>query len=307
MISSWSDGLFVLDGGRTEHLFKGAQVSCLAHDGAGGVLAIVDSHSLWVCPAGETWRELGSNEAPLYCCISVGRRILAGTDDARVFTQSADGWRQLSGFDATPGRASWYAGAAVVDGRLLGPPLGVRSMASACDQSALLVNVHVGGIPRSTDGGASWRPTIDIDADVHEVCTHPSRPEIAVAAAASGLCLSRDGGANWTITSEGLHASHCSAVAMTEQDLYIAASDGPFDAEGAVYRRRIDDDGPLQLVGRGLPDRLDGGADTRCIGAHGEALAIADRSGALYGSNNGGASWSLQARGFPDPSGVLIC
>jgi RND family efflux transporter MFP subunit len=35
-----------------------------------------------------------------------------------------------------------------------------------------LVNVHVGGIPRSVDSGATWAPTIDVDADVHEVKDH---------------------------------------------------------------------------------------------------------------------------------------
>ena len=35
--------------------------------------------------------------------------------------------------------------------------------------------------------------------------------------------------------------------------------------------------------------------------------SIVDRGGTLYASHNGGASWSLQARGFPAPSGVLIC
>jgi hypothetical protein len=307
MVSSWEDGLFVLDGGKTEHLFKGAQISCLAHDGAGGALAVLDSRSLWARPAGEAWRELGSSEASPHCCLSVGGRIIVGTDDARLLEQALDGWRPLTGFDATPGRSGWYAGAAVVDGKLLGPPLGIRSMASACDQRALLVNVHVGGVPRSVDGGVSWRPTIDIEADVHEVWTHPSRPEIAVAAAAAGLCVSRDGGASWTVSCEGLHAAHCSAVALTEHDLYISAADSPFAEEGAVYRRRIDEDGPPQLVGRGLPDRLDRGVDTRGIGARGETLAIVDRGGTLYASHNGGASWSLQARGFPAPSGVLIC
>ena len=58
-----------------------------------------------------------------------------------------------------PGKETWHAGTAVVDGRVVGPPLGVRSMAATCDGMALIANVRVGGIPRSTDGGVTWRPT----------------------------------------------------------------------------------------------------------------------------------------------------
>ena len=72
-------------------------------------------------------------------------------------------------------------------------------MAATCDGAVLLVNVHVGGVPRSTDSGLTWRPPIDINSDVHQVCAHPTRPDIVIAAA--GLCISRDAGATWTIES----------------------------------------------------------------------------------------------------------
>jgi Neuraminidase (sialidase) len=81
-------------------------------------------------------------------------------------------------------------------------------MTATSDGTVLLVNVHVGGIPRSTDGGTTWHPTIDIDHDVHDVCAHPTRPGLVAAAAARGLGVSRDGGATWTVEVEGLHASY---------------------------------------------------------------------------------------------------
>ena len=195
----------------------------------------------------------------------------------------------------------------MIDGQVVGPPLGIRSMTKTCDDGALLVNVHVGGIPRSTDAGATWRPTIDIDADVHQVAAHPSRAGIAAAAAAAGLCVSRDGGLSWSVTTDGLHASYCSAVALTEADLYVAASTDHFAAQGAVYRRKIEGNGSLELVGRGLPAWLDGIVDSHCIAVRGDDLAIVDRGGALYVSHDGGDSWSLWADGLPVPSGVLIC
>jgi hypothetical protein len=306
IVSSWTDGVSVLMGGEVRRDFAGQLACGLIADGAGGAYAVVGSSSVQAWSPDGRWRELVTDERPLRCCVKLGARLLVGTDDARVLELSGGALRPLPSFDETPGRESWYAGAALIGGRLMGPPLGVRSMASTCD-GALLVNVHVGGIPRSGDGGASWRPTLDIDLDVHEVAAHPSRPELAVAAAAAGLCLSRDGGESWSVATEGLHASYCSAAAFSDQWLYLAASSDHFAAQGALYRRRIDDDGPLERVGGGLPEWLDGIVDTHGIAVRGEDLAIVDRSGRLYGSRDAGDSWSLWAEGLPAPSSVLIC
>lgn len=92
----------------------------------------------------------------------------------------------------------------------------------------LLANVHVGGIPRSVDGGATWQPTIEIDSDVHEVRAHPNRPGMVAAAAAIGLCTSSDGGATWEVEQRGLHALHCSAVAFAGDDILVSAAADPF-------------------------------------------------------------------------------
>jgi hypothetical protein len=63
-----------------------------------------------------------------------------------------DGTQQyLTVFDAVAGRDRWKSGVAIIDGKLMGPPLGIRSMAATCDGAVLLANVHVGGVPRSTD------------------------------------------------------------------------------------------------------------------------------------------------------------
>jgi hypothetical protein len=192
--------------------------------------------------------------------------------------------------DAVAGRDRWYAGAAIIDGKLMGPPLGIRSMAATCDGAVLLVNVHVGGVPRSTDAGLTWRPTIDIDSDVHQVCAHPTRPELVVAAAAAGLCISRDAGVTWTIEQRGLHAHHCSAVAFGRNDIFVSASTDPFATQGAVYRRQIDSNGPLQRLGGGMPKWINGKADTNCIATRDSMVAVIDWSGRLYVSHDDGAT-----------------
>jgi len=241
LAATWSDGLFVRTGDASHQELPDQPVRSLAPDGNGGALAIVGGRSLRRRTAEGTWNTLATAESELSCCVAVVDAIYVGTDDACVLRVGANGiFERLAGFDVVAGRDQWYAGTALIDGRVVGPPLGVRSISATCDGAALLANVHVGGIPRSTDHGATWSPTIEIDADVHQVCAHPTRPEIVIAAAAVGLCVSEDGGASWTIEKDGLHAPHCSAVAFAGDDILVSASEDPFSARGAIYRRPID-------------------------------------------------------------------
>jgi hypothetical protein len=127
-----------------------------------------------------------------------------------------------------------------------------------------------------------------------------------MAAAAIGLCTSRDGGLTWDVEQEGLHASYCSAVAFAGDDVLVSASSDHFAAQSAIYRRPVDGHGPLLAIAGGLPKWIDGIADTGCIATHGSAVAIADRTGNLFLSGDNGYSWSRRVDGLPLPSSVLI-
>jgi hypothetical protein len=310
LAATWSDGLFVFAGETRRQELAGQSVRALAPDHDGGAFAIVDGHSLCRRSREGAWSTIATSELDLACLVGVGDMIYLGTDDARVLRVSQDRTiDQLGGFETTPGRDTWYAGTALIDGKVVGPPLGVRSMNATSDGSALLANVHVGGIPRSTDGGMTWQSTIDVDSDVHEVCAHPSDPRTVIAAAAIGLCISRDGGATWTVEQTGLHALHCTAVAFSENDILVSAATDHFAAQGAVYRRPIEGTGPLQPV-HGLPRWLEGIVDTGCIATHrsmhGSALAVADKAGNLYASADAGHSWLQRDSGLPMISRVLL-
>ena len=306
-MATWRDGLFVVVGETPGQELAHQSVRALAPDGYGGALAIVNGRLLRRRAPDGVWSTIATTEFDLACCVAVGDVIYVGTDDARVLRVDAEGApEQLRGFDAVAGRETWYAGSAVINGQRVGPPLGIRSITATPDGAVLLANVHVGGIPRSTDGGATWQPTIDVDSDVHEVRAHPNRPGVVMAAAAIGLCTSRDGGLTWDVEREGLHASYCSAVAFAGDDVLVSASLDHFAAQGAIYRRRVDGHGPLVAIAGGLPKWIDGIADTGCIATYGSAVAIADRNGNLYLSGDTGRSWSRQAYALPPPSSVLI-
>jgi photosystem II stability/assembly factor-like uncharacterized protein len=233
--------------------------------------------------------------------MAVRDTIYVGTDDARMLQLSYEGGvlDPILGFDSVAGRDTWFAGSAIIDGQRVGPPLGIRSVAANSDGSILFANVHVGGIPRSIDGGRTWQPTIDINSDVHEVRAHPANPDIVAAAAGVGLCMSRDAAATWTIECEGLHAPHCAAVAFSGDDIFISAAIDPFAKEGRIYRRPLQPDGSLVAV--------EGSPDTGCIATKGSSIAAADRGGNLYVSDNFGRTWSRSSTKLPTPSGVLIC
>ncbi|MGO8670349.1 MAG: WD40/YVTN/BNR-like repeat-containing protein [Capsulimonadaceae bacterium] len=309
LVSTWGDGLFAVTGdGRTQEMAN-QPVRGLAPDGRGGALAIVGRHSLRRRASSGEWATVATSEFELSCCMSVRDIIYVGTDDARMLRLSPGSsvLDPITGFDTVPGRDTWYAGSAMVNGQRLGPPLGIRSVAASSNASVLFANVHVGGIPRSMDGGRSWQPTIDIHSDVHEVRAHQTDPNLVVAASAIGLCISRDAGATWAIERDGLHASHCYAIALSGDDIIVSASTDFFAADGRIYRRPVKPDGSLAAVEGATPAWIEGFVDTGCIAANGSSIAVADRSGNLYGSDDFGQSWSCRSTGLPVPSGVLIC
>lgn len=307
-VATWSNGVTVFSAGRRCHERAGESVRHMVSDGHGGVLAIVGRHAIERRHPDGGWETIATATSDLSCILRVGAAIYVGTDgDAGLLRMQPSGeLERLTGFDSVPGREAWYAGSAVIDGKVVGPPLGVRSLAATCDGRVILANVHVGGIPRSADGGKSWLPTIEVDCDVHEVRAHPSDPNLVIAASAVGLGVSRDAGQTWAIETDGLDGVYCSAVRFAADQILVAASTDHFAPKGAVYRRPIDGAGPLIAAGSGLPRWTGGIVDTGCISSSGTSLAIADKSGHLYRSDDSGGRWSRVADDLPGISNVLL-
>ena len=309
LVATWGDGLFAVTGDGHRQEIANQPVRGLAPDGRGGALAIVGRHSLGRrAPSGE-WATVATSEFELSCCMAVRDAIYVGTDDARMLrlSEGSGVLDPIVGFDRAAGRDTWFAGSAIVNGQRVGPPLGIRSVAASSNGKILFANVHVGGIPRSTDGGITWQPTIDINSDVHEVRAHSADPDLVVAASAIGLCISRDAGATWTIERDGLHSSYCSAVAFSGDDILVSASTDHFASQGRIYRRPTRPDGETVAVEHGLPKWINGIADTGCIATNGATIVVVDRAGTLYLSTAFGLAWSRSSSELPMPSSVLIC
>jgi hypothetical protein len=141
--------------------------------------------------------------------------------------------------------------------------------------------------------------------DVHEVRAHPTYPLLVAAAAGYGYAESTDGGRTWTVITDGFHASYTRAVAFTSEAVLVTASNGPFNAESAVYRRAIGDAGPFEQVVDGLPDRFDGNIDTGCLDADGENAVLLDQGGAVFASGDDGTSW-FHLADVPDARSAVL-
>jgi hypothetical protein len=303
--ASWHNGLFVITGDTVRHELADQSVRGLVADGD-RILAIVGGTQLCRRSPDGRWETLATSDSPLSCLIATGDAVLVGTDDAQVLCLGTAGTLQpLPGFARTEGRDRWYAGTAVIDGRVIGPPLGVRSLAATCDGAAILANVHVGGIPRSTDHGASWHPTLAIDWDAHQVCTHPSRPEVVAAASGAGVCISLDQGATWTLSAEGLHAPYCGAAAFCGDDILVSAAKDHFATSAGLYRLPLARPAEIQPVVIGESRWLGAIIDTYCLVSQGKSVAIVDRTGQLNWSEDSGRNWRSHAQRFPMTSALL--
>jgi hypothetical protein len=268
--------------------------------------AIADDHTVVQRDTEGAWHEVAISDARLRSILPRPQGAICGTLDGRLLHlhegrlhEGRQGrWIPIDAFDEVEGRETWHAVGSSV-------PY-VRSLTVTADDRALLANVHVGGIPRSGNGGATWKPTIDPDADVHEVRAHPSDPGLVVAPAAVGVAVSRDAGITWDVLVDGLHATYSRAVAFTTGAALVSSSDGPFTSKSALYRWDTTGDATtLERVTGGLSEWLDGNVDTGHLDAHGAACAFADES-AIYTSEDAGRSWSVLASDVGAVHGVTV-
>jgi BNR/Asp-box repeat len=220
-------------------------------------------------------------------CIATTDEVHVGTSEARLFRLEGSRLTPVVGFDAVEGREAWYTP--------WGGPPDTRSISEWDDD--VYVNVHVGGILRTDDHGEKWHATIDIDADVHQVATAEG---LVLAAAAHGLASSRDRGATWTHRTDGLEALYARAVVVSGDGVLMSTSNGPRGGRAGVYRAPLLG-GPFERCRTGLPEWFEDNIDTYCLDAlnDGSYAALGTADGAVYVSDDGGATWHVVATGLP--------
>jgi hypothetical protein len=270
----------------------GHEVSALVRDEASW-WAIVGGQEVWRSEGRSAWAQLAgaSDELRLNCLAPSPAALLIGTSEARLLRLVDDALLPVEPFDRIEEREKWYTPWG-------GPP---DSRSVAVDRAGtIFVNVHVGGIVRSRDGGASWEQTIDIDADVHQVIAVEGRPGLVLAASAQGLASSDDSGETWTFHIDGLHGSYCRAVAVAGDTLLVSTSEGHRGRKAAVYRRAlVGSDEPFEKCAQGLPEWFHSNIDSHCLAAAGPVAAFGTEEGAIYLSMDAGETWEIAGSGQP--------
>jgi hypothetical protein len=286
LVIGTDEGLYI---GRGEGLARaddltGREVVALARD-AHQWWALVDGRGLWRSADGDRWTAVAcvpKRRAASAAMTPAG--LLVGTARGHLLRLDQDRLLPVSAFDEAEGRDAWYTP--------WGAPAEVRSISAGVDGS-LYVNVHVGGVLRSADDGLSWRPTLDIEEDVHQVLAHPARPGLVLVAAAAGFGRSADGGSTWQWENDGLHDHYCRAVAVAGDVVLVSASTGHRGRQAAVYRRRLDGGDRFERCRTGLPEWFADNVDTGCLVGRGQTVALGTEDGAVFLSRDAGRSWDL--------------
>lgn len=230
------------------------------------------------------------------------RAVYAGTEPSRLFRSDDDGetWHDSPALPELPSATSWSF-----------PPRPwtshVRWIAPHHeDPDLLFVGIELGGVMRSTDGGATWedrKPGSYHDA--HAVATHPRAPGRVYEAAGGGVAVSDDQGQTWRKVDAGMDRHYVWGLAVDPADpdlWYVSAtfsardahrSDG--QAKAHIYRKLGDT--PWQQLSD-LPDPLPS-MPYALLSLHDRAgsLVAGMRDGEILFSEDAGETWTqLDAR-----------
>lgn len=296
VVVATSGGLHQVSGDEVRTELAGCDVAAVTRDD-GGWWAIVDG-GVWRGAPDGRWEPAATTDlGQPTCLLAAGGGLLVGTAGAHLVRLTGGQLVPVAPFEHVEGREDWHTP--------WGGPPATRSLAAAPD-ATLYVNVHVGGVVRSGDGGATWQPTIDIDTDVHQVIAGPHAGDVYAATGRDALAESHDHGRTWSFAGSGLHASYLRGLAIAGDTLLVTASSGAHGGQAAVYRRLLDSDGPFERCRQGLPGWFAGNIDSGCVDAADAAAAFATADGDLYTSSDGGRSWTLATSGLPSVRQVVV-
>jgi hypothetical protein len=298
------------DGWSASRSLEGSSAQCLAVDPADADVVYAGLRSGGVrrsTDGGLTWADCSLPEDDVFSVAvsAANGAVYAGCEPSRLFRSDDGGatWTALDALLDLPSRPNWSF-----------PPRPwtshVRWIApSPHDGDVLLVGIELGGLMRSTDGGATWhdhRP--GAQPDVHSLAWHPRVPGHAYEAGGGGSAWSEDDGDTWRAADDGRDRHYTWSVTVDPDDpgrWYVSASTGPFAAHGGrdpqarIFRRR--DGEPWQPLGGGLPEPLT--AMPYALATTGVSVFAGFADGQVWHSTDRGDTWArLELAGDPPPA-----
>ena len=250
--------------------------------------------------------------------------VYAGVEDAALF-RTADGgatWEELSGLRQHESGSRWQPGAGglCLHTIIVDPENAAR----------IFVAISAAGAFRSDDSGRTWRPinrglrsegipnpTADVGHCVHRIALHPSRPNVLFMQKHWDVMRSDDAGDSWREVSGSLPTDFGFAIdvhAHEPETIYVVPikSDSehfPPDGKLRVFRSRTGGT-EWEALTNGLPQK-------DCyVNVLRDAMAV-DRldpcgiyfgtsGGQVYGSADGGDSWTPIVRDLPPVMSVEV-
>jgi photosystem II stability/assembly factor-like uncharacterized protein len=190
---------------------------------------------------GGTWRQLPAYPVAHAHSVVVDPHdpslVYVGSEPAAIF-QSRDGgetWCECEGFRAVPESKGWH---------FFAPRQAhVRDLTmGADDPQRLYAGLEVGGVVRSTDGGATWQQLQGPYEDVHSLSVTPAQASTLYAATARQPWRSDDGGDTWTAIGHGLPHRYIVPIAAAPDtpDLVLVSCSTSFQRQTGHLARSMD-------------------------------------------------------------------
>ena len=244
-----------------------------------------------------------------------GETVYLGTEPGALYRKGRDEaeWELVCALHTLPLASDWHTP--------WGGPAAIRTIAAKWDgangdKAQLYLDIHVGGILRTIDGGRSYTPiNRGLEEDVHQVATHPLALSRVYAATADGFYLSGDEGETWERRNHGLDNLYCRGIAVSPLDPdFVLVSGSPFSPGGwrqsgpqfALYR--TEDAGQTWTrITNGLPDPFSAVIDSNCIAfsrQHPETVLCAAGT-AIYVSGDAGRSWRQLGEALPKVTSLV--
>lgn len=281
---------------------------------------------------GRTWerRDNGLSIHDVYSLASVpmsGKiRLYCGTEPAHLFFSEDLGlhWKELPSLRSVPSTPKWSFPA---------PPHIAHTKfitIDPYDPATVYACVEQGALLKSSDSGQSWKElnTVGLIADknrpvehfydVHRAVVDPRDPKRMYVSGGAGLYVTPDGGGHWERWTSPDWASdvYPDGLVLNPRKpdiMFVSAAEhnpsrwrdtGSPGYSGTRIYRSTDSGRNWEVLGNGLPDRMQHEVGALCLEDWGESFSVfvATTGGEVYCSEDGGDHWSLIQSGLASVS-----
>jgi hypothetical protein len=243
--------------------------------------------------------------------------VYAGVEDAALFKSTNGGatWRELSGLRAAKAHL-WQPGAG---------GMGLHTiLLDKTNPNRIYVAISAAGTFRTDDGGNTWKPitkglksayelpdkTFEVGHCIHRIAMHPSRPTVLFMQKHWDVNRSDNAGDNWHEVSGNLPSDFGFPIEVHAHEpntIYVVpikndAEHYPPEGKLRVYRSKTGGD-EWEPLTKGLPQQncyVNVLRDAMCVDQLDPCgIYLGTTGGQVYGSPNGGDTWTAIAPNLP--------